>query len=91
LGTKPSATGIGKFWCRIPEGQNTCSTIAWNPYTEPLELKIKINNLPDVVKQIPAGEKITVECPVNATDVSVTYNGDRRLVILETSFKKSTL
>jgi len=89
LGSKPAAMGIGKFWCRIPEGQNRCSTVAWNPADEPLELKIKINNLPEITKQIPAGEKITIECPVDATDVSMTYAGDRRLVILETAFKKT--
>lgn len=84
-----SNAGTGKFWCRIPEGKNVASTVVWNPANEPLKLSIKINNLPGVEKDIPPGEKITVECPVNATDISMSYKGDRRLVILETAFKEN--
>jgi beta-galactosidase len=89
LGSKPSPEGVGKFWCRIPEGQNICSTVVWNPSPEALELRIKINNQSEISRQIPAGEKITVSCPVDSTNVGMIYTGDRRLVILETAFKKS--
>jgi hypothetical protein len=80
--------GIGKFWCRIPEGQNTATSVVWNPGTEALMIKIKVNDLQEVTKAIPAGERVAVETPVNGSDVNMTYTGDRRLVILETAFSK---
>lgn len=83
-----SPEGFGKFWCRIPEGQNTATSVVWNPGTEPLLLKIKVNDLPEVRRTVAAGERATVEAPVDNTDVNMTYTGDRRLVILETSFSR---
>jgi hypothetical protein len=29
--------GIGKFWCKIPEGQNIATSIVWNPGNEPCD------------------------------------------------------
>ncbi|WP_448698331.1 glycoside hydrolase family 2 TIM barrel-domain containing protein [Mucilaginibacter sp. AW1-3] len=86
LGSTP--LGEGKFWCRIPEGQNNMSSVVWNPGDEPLAIKIKVNDLAEVTQIIKAGERATVETPVNRTDVNVTYTGDRRLVVLETAFSK---
>lgn len=80
--------GVGKFWCSIPEGENMSTSVVWNPGKEPLVIKIKVNDLPEISKTINAGEKIAVEAPVNKTDVSITYTGDRRLVILETVFSR---
>lgn len=85
---KDSTEGIGKFWCRIPEGKNMAASIVWNPGKEPLEIKIKVNDLPEVTKTIKAGERTAVETPVNSSNVNITYTGDRRLVILETAFSK---
>jgi len=47
-----------------------------------------VNDLQEVSKTIPAGERVAVETPVNSSNVNMTYSGDRRLVILETAFSK---
>ncbi len=85
---KNTSEGTGKFWCRIPEGQNRATSVIWNPGSEALVIKIKVNDLPEVSKTINAGERIAVETPVNSSNVNITYTGDRRLVILETAFSK---
>lgn len=85
---KNSVTGSARFWCRIPEGQNLASSVVWNPADEPLTIKIKVNDLPEVSKTIAPGDKVNVECPVNSSAVSMSFNGDRRLVVLETAFAK---
>jgi beta-galactosidase len=83
---KNTTEGTGKFWCKIPEGQNMATSIVWNPGDEPLVIRIKVNDLPEVSKTINAGDRATVETPVNNSNVNMTYTGDRRLVILETGF-----
>lgn len=83
---KNTTEGTGKFWCKIPEGQNMATSIVWNPGEEPLVIRIKVNDLPEVSKTINAGYRATVETPVNNSNVNMTYTGDRRLVILETGF-----
>lgn len=88
LPQKETTEGIAKFWCRIPEGQNRVTSIVWNPGSEPLVIKIKLNDLEEVSKTIKAGDKVAVETPVNRYNVNITYTGDRRLVILETAFSK---
>ena len=80
--------GIGKFWCSIPDGQNMSTSIVWNPGKEPLVIKIKVNDQPEVSKTINAGEKVAVDAPVDKNDVNIIYTGDRRLVIMETAFSK---
>lgn len=85
---KKSIEGIAKFWCRIPEGQNTATSLVWNPGTEPVPIKIKVNNLPEVSKTVKAGERISIDSPVDSNDVSIIYTGDRRLVVLETAFMR---
>lgn len=86
LGNTP--LGIGKFWCKIPEGQNNMTSVVWNPINEPLVMKIKINGLPEVSHTIKGGEKVAVDVPVDKNEVNVTYTSDRRLVVLETAFNK---
>ncbi len=86
LGNTP--LGEGKFWCKIPEGQNNMTSVVWNPASEPLAIKIKINGLPEVSHTIKAGEKVAVDVPVDKNEVSVTYTSDRRIVVLETAFNK---
>jgi beta-galactosidase len=80
--------GVGEFWCRIPEGQNNMASVVWNPGKEPLNINIKVNGLPDVNHMINPGDRATVECPVDGSNVNVTFTGDRRLVVLETTFSK---
>lgn len=86
LGNTP--LGEGRFWCRIPNGQNNMTSIVWNPGDVPLEIKIKVNELAEVTKTIKPGEKLAVDAPVDKSDVGVTYTSDRRIVILETAFNK---
>lgn len=86
LPDKNSTEGTGKFWCKIPEGQNLATSIVWNPGDEPLIIKIKVNDLPEVSRTINAGDRTSIKTPVNNSNVNMTYSGDRRLVILETSF-----
>ena len=85
---KNTAEGIGKFWCKIPEGKNMATSAVWNPGNEPLVIKIKVNDLPEVSKTINAGSRVAIETPVDRSDVNITYTGDRRLVILETAFSR---
>ena len=85
---KNTTEGVGKFWCRILEGQNMATSVVWNPGKEPLTIKIKVNDLPEVDKIINAGDKVAIETPIDKSNVNITYTGDRRLVILETAFSK---
>lgn len=85
---KNTKEGIGKFWCRIPENQNMAASVVWNPSDEALVIKIKVNDLAEVSKTIEAGKRVTVETPVNSSNVKMTFTGDRRLVILETVFSE---
>ena len=80
------AEGVGKFWCRIPAGYNTATSVIWNPGKEPLVIKIKINDQPEEKHTIAAGEKKTITSHVNSSDVGIVFTGDRRLVVLETAF-----
>lgn len=77
--------GQGIFWCAIPEGKTTAHTTVWNPYSKPLSLEVDINGR-QVRQQIKAGQTTVVSCPVSSTELKVSYKGDRRLVLLQTSF-----
>jgi len=79
--------GEGYFWCSIPAGKKMASTIVWNQSDEPLVITIKVNDGQEVSKEIKAGETTTIDCPTNATTVKMQFTGDRRLVLLQTSFK----
>lgn len=48
----------------------------------------KGDGLPEISKTIKAGERLSIESPVDSSNVSMTYTGDRRLVVLETAFRK---
>ncbi len=78
--------GEGTFWCSIPADKSTASSLIWNPSDEDLSITIQINNK-KVTKNIKAGEITNVDCPVNATNVEMSFLGDRRLVLLQTVFK----
>ena len=78
--------GEGTFWCSIPQGRSTSSTLVWNPSSEDLSITITVNNK-KVTENIKAGETINIDCPVSATNVEMNFSGDRRLVLLQTTFK----
>lgn len=77
--------GEGTFWCRIPAGKLYAATLIWNPSGEDLPITIRINNKP-VSKTIKGGETAEIDCPVNSTNVEMSFSGDRRLVLLQTVF-----
>lgn len=79
--------GEGYFWCSIPAGKTVSSTLIWNQADESLIVKIRVNEGQEVSKEIKAGETTSVDCPVNATNIKMNFSGDRRLVLLQTSFK----
>ena len=81
------AEGVGKFWCRVPEGHNTATSVVWNPGKEPLVMKVKVNGQEES-HTIAAGEKKAIESRVNSSDVNIVFTGDRRLVVLETAFSR---
>lgn len=78
--------GEGTFWCSIPQGKSTSSTLVWNPSDEDLSITITVNNR-KVTENIKAGETMNVDCPVSTTNVEMNFSGDRRLVLLQTIFK----
>lgn len=80
--------GTAKFWCKIPAGQNMSTSLVWNPGDEPISIKIKVNNLPEVKQTIKPGDKVFISAPVNSPVVNITFTGDRRAVVLETAFSK---
>ncbi len=79
--------GAGFFWCSIPAGKTMSSTLVWNQHNQPLTIKIKVNDGQEVSKEIKAGETMNVDCAVVGTTIKMNFYGDRRLVLLQTSFK----
>jgi len=83
---KNNNVGKAQFWCRIPQGKTTSVTKVWNPADVPLSIKVTVNGQ-SVDQQVASGETVMVNCPVNSTTVGMQFNADRRMVILETTFK----
>lgn len=83
---KETNIGQGTFWCSIPQDKSSSSTLVWNPSPESLPITIQINNK-KVTKNIESGQTVFVECPVDSTNIEMSFLGDRRLVLLETNFK----
>ncbi|GAB3905259.1 glycoside hydrolase family 2 TIM barrel-domain containing protein [Mucilaginibacter boryungensis] len=83
---KNNNIGKAQFWCRIPQGQRTSITKVWNPADVPLNIKITVNGQ-SVDQEVKAGETVMVNCPVNSSTVGMQFSADRRMVILETTFK----
>ena len=83
-----SETGKGVFWCRIPKNSAKMKTLVWNPADVALEFQVSINNSFVNKSLIQPGEYKYVENPVEGTDKALKFEfeGDRRLVILETTF-----
>ncbi len=77
----------GYFWCSIPAGKTLSTTLVWNQADEPFVINVKVNDGKAVSKEIKAGETITVDCPVIGTNIKMHFSGDRRLVLLQTSFR----
>jgi hypothetical protein len=84
----PEAPGTGGFRARLPAGRTRMRTTVRNPAAEPATLEIGLNGSTRRTR-VPAGATIEVSTPLHdgATDVAVTYRGDRRLVLLRTEFR----
>jgi len=80
--------GEGTFWCSLPDGTDSMETAVWNPFDISLPLIVRIND--KVVSEVSlAPRKYSwVESEVKGilSQIKVTLSGDRRLVILQTSF-----
>jgi hypothetical protein len=83
---KKSNIGEGMFWCRIPAGKTLASTLVWNPSTQPLVLRIGVNDNRPLSQTIMPGKTVAVKSPLQGTRIKMTFTGDRRLVLLQTSF-----
>ncbi|MCX6326834.1 MAG: glycosyl hydrolase family 2 [Bacteroidia bacterium] len=80
--------GEGTFWCKVPDGTSVMETLAWNPAKENLPISIKINDEELISATVGPGEYKVLQTTVksNQTNLKVSLRGDRRLVILQTSF-----
>lgn len=80
--------GEGRFWCRIPAGKSKVTHRVWNPAAEPLEIRLAANGQETAVTLAPE-ETRSVDVPLDpgTTDVENTIRGDRRLVLIETTFQ----
>ncbi len=83
-----SSEGEGFFWCRVPEGTGFMKTLVWNPAKEQVKINIEINDQPVSNETIAAGEYKWIESKIAdpANSLKIDLKGDRRLVILQTSF-----
>ena len=48
------------------------TSVVWNPGNEPLVIKIKVNDLAEVSKTINGGDRMSIETPVNNSNVNIT-------------------
>ncbi len=80
--------GEGHFWCRIPPGKTAATHRVFNPADEPLAVHVRVNGR-DVSATIAPGATAVVNVPLaaDATTIECQIRGDRRLVLLETSFE----
>lgn len=82
---KKTKIGEGTFWCTVLPTVNIAFNAVWNPTKTPLEVSIRIND--QVVKKTIAPQRVEeVNCPVNHTTVEFQIKGDRRLVLMKTTF-----
>ncbi|HEY4205208.1 MAG TPA: hypothetical protein VGM31_00275 [Puia sp.] len=82
----PDSAGVGVFYCEVPAGRTHAATLVWNSSDEPLTITIRVNDS-EVSKRLAAGERAAVDCPVKGRRIKMSFSGDRRLVLLETTFE----
>ncbi|MBI5769997.1 MAG: hypothetical protein HZA93_19635 [Verrucomicrobia bacterium] len=80
--------GEGRFWCRIPSGKAQANHRLFNPSDAKLTVRISANGR-EVAAELAPGATAVVTVPLAAetTTVETRIRGDRRLVLLETSFQ----
>jgi len=86
--TGAGGEGEGRFWCRIPPGKTASVHRVFNPADTPLTVRVRVNGR-DTTATIAPGATAAVSVPLtaDATTVECLVHGDRRLVLLETSFE----
>lgn len=85
---RQNPNGEGRFWCRIPAGKSKAVHCVQNPATEALEVRLSANGRETVVTLAPnATQVVEVALDAGTTNVENAIRGDRRLVLLETSFQ----
>ena len=80
------AGGEGRVWLRAPEGTRAMTTTIENPTAEALEMEVGVNGAATRCA-VPARGTARCESPVPNEPLALTFRGDRRLVLLETSFR----
>jgi hypothetical protein len=79
--------GTGHLWLRVADGTRVMSTAVENPTDAPLSLELTTNGATQH-EEVPAHSTQRIETPLHdATDLSVTLRGDRRLILRETAFR----
>jgi len=83
-----SRIGEGTFWCSLPAGTDSMETVVWNPSGLTLSIKLKINDKTVSEERIAPYEYRVVQSHIGRimNQVKVAFSGDRRLVILQTTF-----
>jgi hypothetical protein len=86
--TSNGGVGEGRFWCRIPAGKTAATHRVCNPSDVKLTVQISANGR-TATADIAPGATAVVRVPLaeNTTTVETHVRGDRRLVLLETSFQ----
>jgi hypothetical protein len=84
---KGSTAGEGHIFLRAPDGRSTMATTIQNPVAEPLELELRVNGVLQKVS-VPGNQTVTAASSIKPGDLEIGFKGDRRLVILETSFRE---
>lgn len=81
--------GEGTFWCQVPDRTSKMETLIWNQAKEDLPVNFKINDEELTSATVGPGEYKVLQTPVksNQTNLKVSLRGDRRIVILQTSFR----
>ncbi len=79
--------GGARVWCPPPAGKTVAAHRVFNPADTKLTVRIAANGR-EVAVEIASGATAVVAVPlaVNTTSVDTRIRGDRRLVLLETSF-----
>jgi len=79
--------GTGHLWLRVPARTSTMSTAVENPTDAPLPFELTTNGTTQR-EEIAAHSTQHIETPLHdATDLTVTVRGDRKLILRETAFR----
>jgi hypothetical protein len=80
--------GKGTFWCRVPVATTEMETVVWNPVDEPLSVTISVNDEKVSEERIAPSEYRSIISRIKKApgSVKIDLTGDRRLVVMETSF-----